>query len=210
MSQRINQLFNSDSPTAIPIGLALASLLSKALQVDGSVPDVSLEEIAKVHPERNYPRHPLLKCGAVVLSALQVLAVVPQTAFAQEHDSKVRGTSDPSSNTATPIKHVIVIIGENRTFDHVFATYKPKKGESVSNLLSKEIINEDGTPGPNYSLAAQSSAVDTNADGWEISPTNKSLYSKLPTPLAGGPTTPFIPSLAIAKAVENGLCTCTW
>ena len=24
-------------------------------------------------------------------------------------------------STATPIKHVIVIIGENRTFDHVFA-----------------------------------------------------------------------------------------
>jgi phospholipase C len=146
-----------------------------------------------------------LKCGAVVLSALQVLAVVPQTAFAQEHDSKVRATSDASSKTATPIKHVIVIIGENRTFDHVFATYKPKKGESVDNLLSKEIINEDGTPGPNYSLAGQYSAVDTDADGFEVSPMNKSLYSKLPTPLAGGPTTPFIPSLAIAKAVENGL-----
>ena len=27
---------------------------------------------------------------------------------------------------ATPIKHVIVIIGENRSFDHVFATYVPK------------------------------------------------------------------------------------
>jgi phospholipase C len=25
-------------------------------------------------------------------------------------------------NTTTPIKHVIVIIGENRSFDHVFAT----------------------------------------------------------------------------------------
>jgi phospholipase C len=25
-------------------------------------------------------------------------------------------------NTTTPIKHVIVIIGENRTFDHLFAT----------------------------------------------------------------------------------------
>ncbi|GAC1432729.1 MAG: hypothetical protein NVS1B11_18780 [Terriglobales bacterium] len=52
--------------------------------------------------------------------------------------------------TATPIKHVIVLIGENRTFDHVFATYQPKNGESISNLLSKGIINADGTPGPNY------------------------------------------------------------
>jgi phospholipase C len=40
--------------------------------------------------------------------------------------------------TATPIQHVIVIIGENRTFDHIFATYVPKvAGETVDNLLSK-------------------------------------------------------------------------
>ncbi len=26
--------------------------------------------------------------------------------------------------TASPIKHVIIIVGENRTFDHIFATYK--------------------------------------------------------------------------------------
>src|ERR1043165_906985 len=44
--------------------------------------------------------------------------------------------------TVTPIKHVIVIIGENRTFDHVFATYEPRDGQSVSNLLSKGIVNE--------------------------------------------------------------------
>src|ERR1700730_13178080 len=60
------------------------------------------------------------------------------------------------SKTATPIKHVIVIIGENRTFDHVFATYKPRHGQSVSNLLSKGIVNPDGTPGPNFALASQS------------------------------------------------------
>lgn len=32
---------------------------------------------------------------------------------------------DASTSTTTPIKHVIVIIGENRTFDHIFATYQP-------------------------------------------------------------------------------------
>ena len=50
--------------------------------------------------------------------------------------------------TRSPIKHVIVIIGENRTFDHLFATYKPKNGETIDNLLSKKIIKEDGTPWP--------------------------------------------------------------
>src|ERR1700728_1497298 len=57
--------------------------------------------------------------------------------------------------TTTPIKHVIVIIGENRSFDHVFATYVPKNGERVWNLLSEGIINADGTPGPNFSEAEQ-------------------------------------------------------
>ena len=31
-------------------------------------------------------------------------------------------TGSRDNETATPIKHLIVIIGENRTFDHVFAT----------------------------------------------------------------------------------------
>jgi len=30
--------------------------------------------------------------------------------------------NDESSETRTPIKHVVVIVGENRTFDHLFAT----------------------------------------------------------------------------------------
>jgi hypothetical protein len=36
------------------------------------------------------------------------------------------GNDQNDKNTASPIKHVIVIIGENRTFDHIFATYQPK------------------------------------------------------------------------------------
>ena len=33
-----------------------------------------------------------------------------------------------SAPTTTPIKHVIVIIGENHTFDNIFATYRPPAG----------------------------------------------------------------------------------
>src|SRR5437763_15739792 len=68
--------------------------------------------------------------------------------------------AETAKSTATPIEHVIVILGENRTFDHIFATYVPKNGEGVSNLLSKGIINSDGTPGPNYLLSGQYSARD--------------------------------------------------
>ncbi|MGA8150535.1 MAG: alkaline phosphatase family protein [Terriglobales bacterium] len=87
--------------------------------------------------------------------------------------------------TTTPIKHVIVIIGENRTFDHIFATYKPKNGETVSNLLSKHIIKADGTPGPNYSLSAQSSASDTGT--YSLHPGGKNPYGTNPPVVTGGP-----------------------
>lgn len=109
--------------------------------------------------------------------------------------------------TASPIKHVIVIIGENRSFDHVYATYQPKNGETVSNLLSKGIITAEGTPGPNYSLAAQYSAVDSTTVGagtYSIHPPEKTLYTNIPPVVAGGPTKPYVPTLAEAKEIEPG------
>src|ERR1700745_2566637 len=48
--------------------------------------------------------------------------------------------------TASPIKHVIILIGENRGLDHTFGVYKPKgKGATISNLLSKGNGNEEGS-----------------------------------------------------------------
>src|SRR5947209_15529411 len=55
----------------------------------------------------------------------------------------------------TPIKHVIVIIGENHTFDNVFGTYQPPGGQTVRNLLSEGIVTASGAPGPRVSLATQ-------------------------------------------------------
>ncbi len=88
----------------------------------------------------------------------------------------------------TPIQHVIVIVGENRSFDHLFATYQPKKGESVDNLLSKKIVNEDGTPGENFAFAQQYAADATDSATFQLAPKKKTLYSTLPAPLNGGPT----------------------
>ena len=123
------------------------------------------------------------------------------------------GSND--GNTTTPIKHVIVIIGENRTFDHLFATYKPvRKGEKVWNLLSEGIVKANGLPGPNYAAAAQSQAQDTTV--YQLSPGMRSEYTTLPPPLAGGGYDQTIngqtvggqpPFLTIADAIknENGL-----
>jgi phospholipase C len=88
------------------------------------------------------------------------------------------------SKTATPIKHVIVLIGENRSFDHLFATYEPRKGESVKNLLSEGIIRADGTPGPHFSKAAQLQAVPPFRTEYFISlnKDEKAPYTTLPDP----------------------------
>ena len=116
-------------------------------------------------------------------------------------------TSGPDKNddkTKSPIKHVLVIIGENRSFDHVFGTYKPTKhGERVDNILSKGIVKEDGSPGPNFSLAIQKSAVDSPPNTFQLSPPEQTPYAVLPPVTAGGPKTPYVTSLTEAMADES-------
>jgi phospholipase C len=96
-------------------------------------------------------------------------------------------------NTVSPVKHVIVIIGENRSFDHVFATYVPRPGQTVHNLLSEGIIqldaNKNAIPGPNFRKAEQLQASDIGSqDPFLLSPPKQQFPNgQLPAPEAGGP-----------------------
>jgi phospholipase C len=83
--------------------------------------------------------------------------------------------------TRSPIKHVIYIIGENRSFDNIYGTYVPKPGESVANLLSEGIVNADGTPGPNFARALQYQVTQTDGK-FSIAPASKVPYTVLPVP----------------------------
>jgi len=74
----------------------------------------------------------------------------------------------------------VIFVGENRSFDHLFATCVAPSGDSVLNLLSEGIINADGTPGPNFANAAQQQASDTTT--YSVSPTTTGAYSTLPPP----------------------------
>ena len=108
-----------------------------------------------------------------------------------DHD---RDDDCDSIKTASPIKHVIIIVGENRSFDHLFATYVPKgKRERVLNLLSEGIINADGTPGPNFTKAHQFQIVSAPNGGKFFSSAdmaNKQLYTTLPAPDVNGVQNP--------------------
>ena len=106
---------------------------------------------------------------------------------------------------------MIVLIGENRTFDHIFATYLSRSGDSVSNLLSKGIINADGSPGKHFYKAAQFQAVPPFNTKYFISldKGEKTPYETLPGPtlnLAPNATTfpPGKPASLLA-AVEPSL-----
>ena len=96
--------------------------------------------------------------------------------------------------TASPIKHVIIIVGENRSFDHLFATYMPKsRDERVLNLLSEHIVKADGTPDENFDRAHQFQVTSApNGASYFISAgsAKKSLYAKLPAPDLGGVQNP--------------------
>jgi len=134
--------------------------------------------------------------SASFLAALSVSAA--GAAAAADSD-----TAPAALRTATPIKHVIIIVGENRSFDHLFATYVPKrKNEGIRNLLSERIINADGTPGPRFAAAHQFEITSAPNDGkYFISAdrNSKTLYAKLPPPDVGGlgAVSPYEPILSI-------------
>jgi phospholipase C len=88
--------------------------------------------------------------------------------------------------TATPIKHVIVVIGENRSFDHLYGTYVPKSGDSILNLLSEGIVRADGSPGPHFSAARQFTTAGQTSYFIGVIKKNKIAYTALPDPTLGG------------------------
>ena len=135
-----------------------------------------------------------LQATALSLAVIQ-MSVGPALATAAQAPNDL---PSPGSlgNAQSPIKHVIVIIGENRSFDHVFATYQPTaiKGrpQEVLNLLSEGIVSLKGTnavPGPNWRRAVQKQ-VASQESVFTLSPPSTD-YKILPNPLAGGPSGQF-------------------
>ncbi len=146
----------------------------------------------------------------------QGLAATPAAPATPAFGGLWNSGTDRSGRTATPIKHVIVIIGENRSFDHVFATYVPKRGQTVHNLLSEGIIqldaNKNAIPGPNFRKAQQLSASDLGSqDTFLLSPPKQEFpANQLPAPEAGGPSGAhgyFTPSSSKYTTVACGTTT---
>jgi phospholipase C len=139
-------------------------------------------------------------------SSLLAMAVF----FAATVQGSAASLQPNDDNTTTPIKHVIVIIGENRSFDHIFGTYAPRPGQSVFNILSEGIVNADGSPGPNFIRARQYRARVTSS--YDPAPPDKEAYDVLPPAMtdgapeaaADGKRPPF-KSLAVAADLDAGI-----
>jgi len=140
-----------------------------------------------------------------------VLAVLLSLAVPASSQTLVAGDAARNLSTVTPIKHVIVLIGENRTFDHVFATYVPRSHDSIWNLLSEGIIRPDGSPGKNFKKAQQFQAVAPFRTKYFISldKSEKAPYLTLPEPtLNFAPVKPLFPPgtpLSLLASVEPSL-----
>jgi phospholipase C len=145
--------------------------------------------------------------AALALSAMLAgqLQAIPH---AYATDDRGHSRDDAKRATETPIEHVIVVIPENRSYDHTFGTYHPRHDQSASNILSKGIVNADGTPGPNFAAGAQFMVAPQST--YYINAPVKTPYAVLPPPdTLGAPTAqsntaPPFTSLQIA-AIEQDL-----
>jgi phospholipase C len=132
-----------------------------------------------------------LIAGVAMLTAAPAAAEAP-TAAAGDH------------LTRTPIKHVLLIIGENRSFDHLFGLFRPNPGQSVFNLVSQQILNADGSPGANFAQARQWQAGATGL--YSIHPAKTVPFATLPPPgTDNAPTNPPFASVDAARVAEPAL-----
>jgi phospholipase C len=140
----------------------------------------------------NRNRWPRRAAVGTVFGAVLSCSFAVTDATADKDDAAHRVKTD------TPIKHLIVFIGENRSFDHLFATYRPKHGQSIANLLSKGIIFSTGIPGPHSILSQQYQINQPYPSTYFIDARitkGKTLYQQSPlTPTFPVPNTAYVPS----------------
>jgi phospholipase C len=140
-------------------------------------------------------------------AALSVTLTAATAGLANEQNSDAAALV----STQSPIKHVIILIGENRGTDHTFGVYKPQgRGQTIANILSKGIVNEDGSPGPNFALAQQFQVKPQTAYYVGAPDKAKTAYGsrgQMPQPNTNGAPVadsatgaPFIPAVLAAAA----------
>ncbi len=120
------------------------------------------------------------RAGAIVALGA-VLACLAGTSQASARIATVADTAS-AAPTATPIQHVIVIVGENHTFDNIYATYKAPAGPDHQGPAVRGHRQGQRRPGPERGLARQWTATDTTGGILRPTPIPVAPYSTLPPP----------------------------
>jgi phospholipase C len=107
-----------------------------------------------------------------------MLAIAVTASLSAASSPSAAPSADPAP--ITPIKHVVVIIGENHSFDNVFGAYQPPAGQRIRNLLSEGIVTSGGGLGPAAAAAGQLTASDTTT--FSLTPQITGSYQSLPQP----------------------------
>src|SRR5262249_17825749 len=120
----------------------------------------------------------------VAMSAMLLPTFAPYAAYA-------------ATTPTTPIQHVIIIVGENHTFDNLFGTYQPKAGQTFFNLPTKCLVRADGRPAPKLNLAKKK--IGNERGGYDARTASPGFFPALPHPYPtsgivlprGAPDAPF-------------------
>ena len=149
---------------------ALASmkddLLIATSKGEGTGPNDGADQIPSSHRHRQHPYIPTLLFGSAIrLSVEEINRQLPDFTKRVEENNLVQ--SDPGEiqfqGGSNPIKHVIYIIKENRTYDQIFGDLKVGNGDP-----SLVMYGTDITPNQ-HKLALQFGVLDNFYDSGEVS-----------------------------------------
>ena len=151
-----------------PSALAVAGddLLIATAKGEGSRPNKDMGKTSYEMRHRDHPYIPTLIKGSLArLNIPSILEKLPELTERVERDNLFKG--DPGkiifASGQNPIKHVIYVIKENRTYDQILGDLKVGNGDA-----SLTLYGEDITPNE-HKLALQFGVIDNFYDSGEVS-----------------------------------------
>jgi DNA-binding beta-propeller fold protein YncE len=172
-------VFHLDSPSALPAGFVPAGWFPMSLAVDGgtllvaagkgsgTIPnDRPLSPVASARREREYPYVAALLRGSLARIPLsEIESKLPEFTAQVLAENRLSGNSDSVefARGRNPIRHVIYIIKENRTYDQLFGDLGAGNGDPSLTMYGKSI-----TPNQ-HALALQFGVLDNFYDSGDVS-----------------------------------------
>jgi DNA-binding beta-propeller fold protein YncE len=141
-------------------------LLIATAKGEGAGPNKGMGTIPSERRHRDHPYIPTLLKGSIArLNIPSTIAKLPELTRVVEHDNLLH--ADPGTISfaqgSNPIKHVIYVIKENRTYDQILGDLKVGDGDP-----SLTMYGEDITPNE-HKLALQFGVLDNFYDSGEVS-----------------------------------------